>query len=308
MLFECNGMNCTEVLEVDLDLLHNYKKGRINAFTWRIAALSPKTPGMVPREFMDHVKEYSTKKLTYRSDTLNAFRGILNVFEKAKRPVYSFWGLPIFLTDIDISRSSTQMKTSWSRSTRFAFHLFWSASTYRFQGFARGEVSFPSRSWVGWEGAVTDNGMIYYKGREYLDDARISFEDSQGDIFCLDDIDFDCRPPSLQDRYSSAIHIERWTMVVQVTDHRHLQQESQSMRQPHTWEEGIYVCSSTKAYGPVFSKLESYDQSFACAPNRTFMAFLPGPGQDSRNTAMLLEKVDRHYEHVGLFRTQPGRR
>lgn len=200
------------------------------------------------------------------------------------------------------------MKTSWSRSTRFAFHLFWSASTYRFQGFARGEVSFPSWSWVGWEAAVSDDGEIYYKGREYLDDVRVFLEDNHGAKVCLDDIDFDCRPPSLQDRYSSAIYIEGWTMVVQVTDDRHLQQESESRRQPHTWDEGIYVCSSTKSYGPVFSKLESYDQSFACAPNRTFMAFLPGPRQDSRNTAMMLEKVDHHYERVGLFRTQHGRR
>ena len=126
MLFECNGMHCAETLDMDLDLLHNYKKGRVNADTWSMAALSPKTPGLDPREFMDYVGEYSTKKLTYRSDALNAFRGILNIFEKAKRPVYSFWGLPIFLSDIDLTRSSTQMKTSWSMSTRFAFHLFWS--------------------------------------------------------------------------------------------------------------------------------------------------------------------------------------
>jgi len=304
MLFECNGMHCTEVLEMDLDLLHNYKKGKINASTWRRAAISPKTPGLDPREFMDHVKEYSRRKLTYRSDALNAFRGILNIFEKAKRPVYSFWGLPIFLNDIDLSRGSTQMKTSWSMSTRFAFHLFWSLTPFSHQGLIRGQASFPGWSWAGWEGPVSGG---YYEARDYLDDVRVSFEDNHGDKICLDDIDFDSRPPSLQDRYSSAIYVEGWAMAVHVMDHRQLRQESQSKGHPHEWKEGIYVCFSTKSYGPVFSKLESHDHLFTCAPDRTFMAFLPAPKQDARfHRTILLENVAHHYERVGIFKAGYG--
>lgn len=95
--------------------------------------------------------------------------------------------------------------------------------------------------------------------------------------------------------------------MVHVTDHRQLRQESQSKGHPYEWQEGIYVCCSTKSYGSVFSKLKSHDYLFTYAPNRTFMAFLPAPKQDScSNEAILLENVGHHYERVGLFTTGYG--
>jgi hypothetical protein len=96
VLFECNSMHCSEVLGVDLDSLHT-KGEEFNYEAYGRGAFRNKVPGSEPAHYMRYVSEFSTKELAYREGMLNALQGILNAFQRAKDPVYHFWGHPDIL-------------------------------------------------------------------------------------------------------------------------------------------------------------------------------------------------------------------
>ncbi|KAM7210919.1 Heterokaryon incompatibility protein (HET) domain containing protein [Rhypophila decipiens] len=72
VLFECNGMHCSE--------------RKFDILAYNMGAFSAKTPGSDPAEYMRYVASYSSRQLTYREDALNAFQGVLNSFKRAKNP------------------------------------------------------------------------------------------------------------------------------------------------------------------------------------------------------------------------------
>jgi hypothetical protein len=49
-------------------------------------------------KLVDHVREYSKRKLSYPSDALNALRGLFSSFAKGDHPTKQFWGIPIHTT------------------------------------------------------------------------------------------------------------------------------------------------------------------------------------------------------------------
>ncbi|KAF2847269.1 HET-domain-containing protein [Plenodomus tracheiphilus IPT5] len=86
-------------------------------------------------KFQDLVKHYSKRKLSFESDALNAFTGILNAFKARSTAMDIVWGIP--LTKHILHPSKT---------------LFW--MNWRSTDPRQRRPEFPSWSWLGWRGAT----------------------------------------------------------------------------------------------------------------------------------------------------------
>jgi hypothetical protein len=95
------------------------------------------------------VSIYSRRNLSFESDILSAFNGILKMFETSTYQIYCAWGIPILLNS-----SSPDSETIAEKQTRlmksFANGLRWQS------GPAKRRHGFPSWSWTGWKCGVPD--------------------------------------------------------------------------------------------------------------------------------------------------------
>jgi hypothetical protein len=89
------------------------------------------------QNFYSNLVQYKRRQLTYDSDSLNAFKGIL-----ARSPFHSFWGIPI--PTVTSSTDSVFTRGLWWR-TKF---------NNEFPGSLRRRHAFPSWSWAGWAGEI----------------------------------------------------------------------------------------------------------------------------------------------------------
>ncbi|KAH8896203.1 HET-domain-containing protein, partial [Thozetella sp. PMI_491] len=98
--FQCYGMHCVEAVHWPYELMH--------------AKSSHRFPENVPRpplgrqiqdqqyyntlqpdfKLLSLLEEYSNRTLSYPSDSLNAFLGVLSSFASRKHPIYHVWGVP----------------------------------------------------------------------------------------------------------------------------------------------------------------------------------------------------------------------
>lgn len=99
----------------------------------------PTMHGDTSQHLVDQLDEYSRRNISYESDSLNAFLGVLHQWEtrlaKAKKPMSHLWGLPIRGT---ITHGSGGMDCYflWRHTCRNAVR----------------RPDFPSWSWAGWAG------------------------------------------------------------------------------------------------------------------------------------------------------------
>jgi hypothetical protein len=117
-------------------------------------------PSLVPRDLRSHrgklptllqyLEEYSKRELTYPSDALNAFLGVLRAFEKQESPVRHYWGVPILRT------LSSPASEPVSALQGFLRGLCWSSS----EATTTRRSHFPSWSWTGWD--CSGRGVIYH--------------------------------------------------------------------------------------------------------------------------------------------------
>ncbi|KAF9630445.1 hypothetical protein BFW01_g1007 [Lasiodiplodia theobromae] len=106
---------------------------------WMSYNLSPVIP-----DVCDRIQEYSMRKLSYQSDSLNAIMGVLHTFESSNPPIYHYQGVPIIppaeaLLDFD---PRTTLMDGFVQSLR------WCLDTH---GVKKRRPAFPSWSWVGWD-------------------------------------------------------------------------------------------------------------------------------------------------------------
>lgn len=81
------------------------------------------------------IEEYTRRRLTYPSDSLRAFLGVLRAFEKLRPPAEHLWGVPfVFGTD--------------GRVRQLAQGLLWKSQSCSL----RRVGGIPSWSWAGWDG------------------------------------------------------------------------------------------------------------------------------------------------------------
>jgi hypothetical protein len=160
--FECDNMSCYGSLYMPLLEFHTKTNARFQPFLWpslfagRHSGAHFKSTGLSPQEeikrFEQHIRLYSSPKLTFDSDILNAFGGITrrfytNLSEYSRKSTRSsIYGLQVSVESRDdIIHSSLISLMPWRHP--------WKNSQGQISSPRRRE-KLPSWSWVGWEGEV----------------------------------------------------------------------------------------------------------------------------------------------------------
>lgn len=304
VFFECNSMHCSEAVRTPLGLMHG-ATNKFDMFAYAHSALPNKAPGSHPADFMDFVHRYTSRHLTYPMDRLNAFEGVMNAFKRAKRPVYSFWGVPIFMSDNDMSRrprydlwdEDKTDRAERSLAVRFAISLFW-----QHESLSTRMKQFPSWSWAGWTGKIHPQ-VLALVDDELSTGLDISLESDVHGIMSLDSIEFWSQMGSLEDTYSSRLYIEAWTIPVNIDK---LDVSDFPYGEDDVLVNGYYASFTAQPNGTLYSKLQSYEEHREFSPVQTFLGFILRPTakrESNRQVGMVLENVGDHYERIGLFHT-----
>lgn len=122
--------------------------------------------GKCPK-FLRYLEEYSKRELTYPSDALNAFLGVLRSFETQKGLFRHYWGVPI-MPFCSGSESACALEG-------FLRGLCWSSSESK----TTRRPQFPSWSWAGWD--CSGQGVIFHspelKLKPLLSRLQVSYND-----------------------------------------------------------------------------------------------------------------------------------
>ncbi|KAH6980176.1 heterokaryon incompatibility protein-domain-containing protein [Fusarium venenatum] len=148
--FECHSMQSRECMRYDFETLH-CKQGKLYAyfnsplFLKGISTFDSYIRASVPSLIRSYecIVEYTNRNMTYKTDSLKAFIGIIKRLEKCKIPVFHLQGIPFLSEDcMDGTYKSLIAGLLWkhTKSPR-------EASPPR-------RDSLPSWSWAGWEGKI----------------------------------------------------------------------------------------------------------------------------------------------------------
>jgi Heterokaryon incompatibility protein (HET) len=188
--FVCKSMTCRESIEgpisgslplkLDETTLGPLQLGKSTLGTDVFSIAGP-TPSDPFSRFMNHVSQYSSRRLTYETDALDAFRGSL-----ARQEYCTYYGVPICfdydrLTEDDFNACDLG----------FARGLCWTPSyelSPQVSTPLRRREGFPSWSWVGWSGEIgffhdPDDEAIRVKPGSC--DINFEIEGTSGSLFSL---------------------------------------------------------------------------------------------------------------------------
>lgn len=152
LAFECNAMSCFESIRIPiarLDVgydprLHRELRADPEMFSKHLK--DPDGPALIDMfqfYYLLAVQNYSPRDLTYDSDSLNAFQGIIQRCSKSRKPIFAIWGMPYpaqraeRLSYFCWALTWVHAKSCWDNSRR-----------------PRRRLGFPSWTWAGWAGAV----------------------------------------------------------------------------------------------------------------------------------------------------------
>ncbi|KAI7788308.1 hypothetical protein LA080_012375 [Diaporthe eres] len=115
--FQCNGMHCSEAIHWPYELMHARTSDRFSEnvpnapFGGMTLDEKYHDEGRAYMKFMRSLADYTGRSLSFPSDILNAFLGILSNFMSRKNPIYHVWGVPVLLTHNEWS-----FKLNWKHS------------------------------------------------------------------------------------------------------------------------------------------------------------------------------------------------
>ncbi|KAI5918604.1 heterokaryon incompatibility protein-domain-containing protein [Camillea tinctor] len=194
LYFECNDMSCHESFEVSFDNYYADPKPELDEFV-RPALFSLLPPEVSARPsveatrlhnfitYLHCAEQYTKRTLTFDSDSLSAFTGIIRKLELVDMyPVRHIWGVPLFHPDDDTTTPTTNedpslpppfwqtpplsLSLSSSGSNRVSsarqeevdylgFLMLGLCWRHDPQAAPRRRQNLPSWSWAGWEGPVS---------------------------------------------------------------------------------------------------------------------------------------------------------
>jgi Heterokaryon incompatibility protein (HET) len=136
--FQCTAMHCEESVHVPIASLHVESLERFrNEFT----GLFPRDGiGESSEDILKRIREYVPRRLSYVSDALRAFLGILRAYQLFQSPVRHLCGVVIFQPET-FERTKTL-----TISQMLAFGLTW----YSLLPALQRRQDFPSWTWLGW--------------------------------------------------------------------------------------------------------------------------------------------------------------
>jgi hypothetical protein len=119
------------------------------------------------RGLNEHIRAFSKRKLSYETDALPAFRGILGMY-KQNELLYLLHGIPMWMGDICGDETGAQITlalsvVSWYHRAGPDHQMFVSEPCQR-----RGHL--PSWTWAGWDGPVTWRAPPNYEHGAFMSD------------------------------------------------------------------------------------------------------------------------------------------
>lgn len=115
-----------------------------------------------PAKIWDFVHAYTKKSLSYDSDVLNAFIGILNSFVENAKEFDHLWGLPVYQRRLLIPlgegmNSITNYKVRQRHSERLVSSLIWQPVDVNKMLILEHRADFPTWSWTSMPGGIENN-------------------------------------------------------------------------------------------------------------------------------------------------------
>lgn len=142
--FQCASMHCYESFSVPLDALHIGWSRRFPTATNMGRAFPRKGVVDTPHDIEERIQEYMCRHLTFDSDGLAAFYGILGQFSASRVGFIDLHGLPIW------SNTSQQLRWEVPRSEDAALPCILNALLWTGCAGAARRSECPSWTWVGW--------------------------------------------------------------------------------------------------------------------------------------------------------------
>lgn len=220
--FECRQMQMAETLEIPLDVLHNARYG-------------PSFEGAYFHGMANHhveyfrllwiFRNYTRRHLSYDTDRINAFVGILN---SMKPDMSHVWGLSISAAEI--------VKKSFLRSLGWIHDWKW---LQKHNTKLKQQPKFPSWSWAAWEGPQEYNQL------EDTEDVLVKFHLNDGSAI-------DMSEESIRDQLSilerRATH--RLTLQTYVLKPESLVKFDGQTHNDYTYRLNKYRCAVQQYLGP----------------------------------------------------------
>ncbi|PMD20051.1 HET-domain-containing protein [Hyaloscypha hepaticicola] len=202
--FQCTGMHCYEAFQIPWESLHTSDRQSMEDKYLYLSGsggeLFPFGVGTTRNAIFNRISEYSRKSLTYQSDRLNAFLGILRVFET--RGTYHCWGTPIlpdsFAPGLEPSKQDLNLG--------FLQGLCWEP----LGNFKARLQHFPSWSWTSWSDAVSYDEFPV--GLTSV--LKVSIELRDGSV--LDWIEFQRRYAEITDAMQLSHFIHVWAPTFEI--------------------------------------------------------------------------------------------
>ncbi|KAH8667970.1 heterokaryon incompatibility protein-domain-containing protein [Tricladium varicosporioides] len=212
--FQCNGMHCCESIIKPLGLLHVKNKQRMKAFNGD-GPFSAGGLGKYPWQLLDRISEFTGRRLSYESDSLNAMLGILNAYKHLRHPVFHYYGVP----SLPPYMNTQKIGVAFGKLIRMvplpdnpenglATGLCWFLDKP-----SQRRYGFPSWSWAGWSGKVSrathDRFRYFYGFPEGQLNLKIWIELGDASLYRWGHVVMSL--DELQD-LSPFLHIESWTI------------------------------------------------------------------------------------------------
>ncbi|KAI1414811.1 HET-domain-containing protein [Hypoxylon sp. FL1857] len=194
-----------------------------NSTCARFTSINGQSLAVYPHEIFRYISNYSERQLTYESDYLNAFLGILGYMAETNPALYHLSGVPIFPP----VRYDRHKKGSYTRIDRSYDGGLMIGMTWKVKdGERRRGLDLPSWSWVGWKGTIgwpcSPRDLI-----EMRSNNKAWIENAAGELLSLQDL-YE-RPDSPIGDYNlcKVIHIESTVFEVELA---HIDQGSFAYR------------------------------------------------------------------------------
>ncbi|CZR68832.1 uncharacterized protein PAC_18732 [Phialocephala subalpina] len=280
--YECSGMYSYESLNVPLRKMHA-EEGQIldKKYIYNLdgrntdgkIVVFPGGVGHEPLHIFDRIIDFSVKSLTYTSDKLSGFLGIAKAFEKGPHRIRNLWGSPI------LPKPAEQSTPASYHVTEFLSSMVW------LYGEAERVPSFPSWSWVGWDGDLFFSSMGNFYGLDQAPATTVSIELVEGEILPWDTFHEQYAKVNSLTNISQYIHISGWAVPITI-----LKRNGLSCRTQLSFRDGCYLSW----------KFDQHDSRFT---GDTCTGLLTvdnrDPNLDRMIFMLLVAKVDGKMERVG---------
>ncbi|KAF7672899.1 hypothetical protein GT037_008850 [Alternaria burnsii] len=249
------------------------------------------------------LEDYCGRELSVESDAIRAFEGVFHNYRR-KHHVHQYRGIPI----MPLTRMIYLEGIHRSRGEAFAAGLTWSN---RAPGARRS--LFPTWSWAGWTVSIRYQSHLCVFGLGLGDDRplKIFIENCDGSLSDMDELSDDLLDQGVSGSSSKFIHIEAWTIPINIQYKPNRAEESQYNSNWYNGSSGYIVRFQRDEAAvqvpmiPLYQKNENditTQQSYAPDfKNGSFLGIVLGRCEDRFRTIfiMVVHEKNHYYERVG---------